>query len=99
MAWVPPGRPWIRRGGHAGHGENVELFTRTVQMNIGMGLGLLAFSVAIGALFAVVFAVAYGRVGGVSARLLSLYIAGGMLLSLYVVPNLKYPRQPTSVES
>ncbi|WP_409370952.1 CbtA family protein [Mycolicibacterium vanbaalenii] len=29
-------------GGHAGHGENVDLFTRTVQMNIGMGLGLLA---------------------------------------------------------
>ncbi|MDN4517393.1 MULTISPECIES: CbtA family protein [Mycolicibacterium] len=84
-------------GGHAGHGENVDLFTRTVQMNIGMGLGLLAFSVAIGALFAVVFAVAYGRVGDVSARLLSLYIAGGMLLSLYVVPNLKYPASPPAL--
>ncbi len=67
-------------------------------MNIGMGLGLLAFSVAIGALFAVVFAVAYGRVGDVSARLLSLYIAGGMLLSLYVVPNLKkYPASPPAL--
>lgn len=84
-------------GGHAGHAENVDLFTRTVQMNLGMGLGLLAFSVAIGALFAVVFAVAYGRVGDVSARLLSLYIAGGMLLSLYVVPNLKYPANPPAL--
>ena len=35
-----------------------------------------AFSVAMGALFAVVFAVAYGRVGNVSARLLSVYVAG-----------------------
>lgn len=84
-------------GGHVGHAEQVDLFTRTVQMNIGMGLGLLAFSVAIGALFAVVFAVAYGRVGNVSVRLLSLYIAVGMLLSLYVVPNLKYPANPPAL--
>ena len=84
-------------GGHGDHGPGVELFTRTVQMNIGMGFGVLAFSVAIGALFAVVFAVAYGRVGEVSARLLSMYIAGGMLLSLYVVPNLKYPANPPAL--
>ena len=68
-----------------------------MQTNIGMGLGVLAFSVAMGALFAVVFAVAYGRVGNVSARLLSLYVAGGMLVSLYVVPALKYPPNPPAV--
>jgi predicted cobalt transporter CbtA len=72
-------------------------FTRAVQMNIGMGMGVLLFSLAIGALFAVVFAVAHGRVGNVSARLLSLYVAGGMLLSLYVVPALKYPASPPAV--
>jgi hypothetical protein len=72
-------------------------FTRAVQMNIGMGLGVLLFSVAIAALFAVVFAVAYGRVGNVSARLLSVYVAGGMLLSLYVVPTLKYPASPPAL--
>ena len=92
-AWEAMASP----GGHAGHGEQVDLFTRTVQMNLGMGLGLLAFSVAIGALFAVVFAVAYGRVGDVSVRLLSLYIAGAMLLSLYVIPNLKYPANPPAL--
>ncbi|PWQ83569.1 cobalt transporter, partial [Enterococcus faecium] len=63
--------------GHS-HGDGGG-FTRAVQMNIGMGLGVLLFSLAISALFAVVFAVAYGRVGDISARLLSLYIAGGML--------------------
>ncbi|WP_422744312.1 CbtA family protein [Mycobacterium sp. WMMD1722] len=72
-------------------------FDRAVQMNIGMGLGVLLFSVAIAALFAVVFTVAYGRVGDVSARLLSVYVAGGMLLSLYVVPNLKYPASPPAL--
>jgi hypothetical protein len=79
------------------HAGGFEGFTRAVQMNIGMGFGVLAFSVAIGALFAVVFAVAYGRVGNISARLLSLYVAGGMLLSLFIVPALKYPPSPPAL--
>lgn len=83
-------------GGHH-HGGGFEGFTRGVQANIGMGLGVLAFSVAIAALFSVVFAVAYGRVGNISARLLSVYVAGGMLLSLYLVPALKYPPSPPAV--
>lgn len=85
-------------GGHGhSHGGDGGGFTRGVQMNIGMGLGVLLFSLAIGALFAVVFAVAYGRVGNISARLLSVYVAGGMLLSLYVVPSLKYPASPPAL--
>lgn len=84
--------------GHSHGGEGgFEGFTRAVQMNIGMGLGVLAFSVAIGALFAVVFAVTYGRVGNISARLTSLYVAGGMLLSLFIVPALKYPPSPPAL--
>jgi Probable cobalt transporter subunit (CbtA) len=82
---------------HGGHEHRAEVFTRGVQANIGLGFGVIAFSVAMGALFAVVFAVAYGRVGSVSARVLSLYVAGGMLLSLYVVPALKYPANPPAV--
>lgn len=79
------------------HGEDGGGFTRAVQMNIGLGFGVLLFSLAIAALFAVVFAVTYGRVGDISARLLSLYVAGGMLLSLYVVPSLKYPASPPAL--
>ena len=82
---------------HGAHEHGAEVFTRGIQANIGMGFGVLAFSVAMGALFAVVFAVTYGRVGDVSARLLSVYVAGGMLLSLYVVPALKYPANPPAV--
>jgi hypothetical protein len=88
-------------GAAAGHDHGgaggFEGFTRTVQMNIGMGLGVLLFSLAIGAIFAVVFAVAYGRVGDISARLLSLYVAGGMLLSVFIVPALKYPPSPPAL--
>jgi hypothetical protein len=89
----------LEAGAHAGHshGEAGGGFSRAVQMNIGLGLGVLLFSLAIGAIFAVVFAVAYGRVGAISARLLSVYVAGGMLLSLYVVPFLKYPASPPAL--
>jgi predicted cobalt transporter CbtA len=80
-----------------GHEHGVELFTRGVQANVGMGFGVLGFSVAMGALFAVVFCVAYGRVGNLSARALSLLVAGGMLLSGYVIPFLKYPANPPAV--
>ena len=81
-------------GGH-GHGEaGGELFSRGVQSTVGMGFGVLAFSVAMGALFAVVFAVTYGRVGNVSARALSVLLAGAMLISLWIVPALKYPPNP-----
>lgn len=83
---------------HAGgHDHSVELFSRGVQANIGMGFGVLAFGVAMGALFAVVYCVAYGRVGSLSPRLLSVLLAGGMFLSLYVIPFLKYPASPPAV--
>lgn len=87
-------------GGHGGHGHSHDGeggITRAIQMNVGLGLGLLAFSVAIGALFSVVYAVAYGRIGNASARMTSLYVAGGMLLSLYIVPSLKYPASPPAL--
>lgn len=82
---------------HGGHEHGIELFTRGVQANVGMGFGVLAFSVAMGALFAVVYCVAYGRVGNVSPRMLSLYVAGAMFLSLYVIPFLKYPPSPPAL--
>lgn len=83
-------------GGHS-HGEGVELFARSVQANVGMGFGVLAFSVGMGAILAVVFCAAYGRVGDISARTLSVLLAGATLLSLWIVPALKYPPNPPAV--
>jgi hypothetical protein len=80
-------------GGHS-HAEGGELFSRGIQSTIGMGFGVVLFSIAMSALFAVVFAVAYGRVGNVSARVLSVLVAAGMLISLWIVPAMKYPPNP-----
>jgi hypothetical protein len=59
-----------------------------------MGFGVLAFSVAMGALFAVVFCVAYSRATNLSARATAVLVAAGMLVSLWIVPALKYPPNP-----
>jgi hypothetical protein len=40
-----------------------EMFSRTVQGNLGIGLGMVLFGLAIGALFAVAYCLAWGRTG------------------------------------
>ena len=81
-------------GGHSHAEGGGELFSRGIQSTIGMGFGVVLFSIAMSALFAVVFAVVYGRVGNVSARVLSVLVAAGMLISLWIVPACKYPPNP-----
>jgi hypothetical protein len=74
-----------------------DLFSRTVQADVGMGLGLVLFGAAMGAILAVVYTVCLGRVGGLRARNLALLVAGGGFLGLYLVPFLKYPANPPAI--
>jgi Probable cobalt transporter subunit (CbtA) len=67
------------------HEHGAELFSRGVQANIGMGFAVLAFGVAIGALLAVAFVVAHGRVGSVRPRALAVLIAAAGFAAVYVV--------------
>jgi predicted cobalt transporter CbtA len=79
------------------HEHGTELFTRGVQANAGLGFGVLVFGVAMGTLFAVLFCVMYGRVGGVGPRVLSVLLATGALTAVYLVPFVKYPPNPPAV--
>jgi hypothetical protein len=83
-------------GAHDHHHE-IELFSRGVQANVGMGFGVLGFGVAMGALFAVAFIVVYTRTKSLSARALALVMAAAAFVSVYLVPYLKYPANPPSV--
>jgi Probable cobalt transporter subunit (CbtA) len=74
-----------------------DIFSRTIQQNVGIAFGLILFGIAMGALFAVVYSVAVKRVGNVSPRNLTLLVAGGMFLGMYLVPSLKYPANPPSI--
>lgn len=86
------------------HEHGVELFTRGVQANAGLGFGVLVFGVAMGALFAVLFCLTYGAPAraGVSAknpgaRLFSMLLAAGAFVAVYLAPFVKYPSNPPAV--
>ena len=74
-----------------------DIFSRTIQANVGIGVGMIAFGAAMGALFAVTYALYLGRVGGVRARTLALLIAAGGFAAMYLVPFIKYPANPPSI--
>jgi hypothetical protein len=77
--------------------EGPEIFSRAVQANLGIGVGIVLFGVAMGALFAVAYAVCLGRVGNLRPRTLSMLVAGGGFLGIYLVPFVKYPANPPSI--
>jgi predicted cobalt transporter CbtA len=74
-----------------------DIFSRTIQANIGIGTGMILFGAAIGALFAVVYAVLLGRVGNLRPRTLAVLVALFGFLGIYLVPFLKYPANPPSI--
>lgn len=72
-----------------------ELFSRTIQENIGLAAGLVVFGMALGALLAVVFTlVQRGSGRHIRPRTLALLLAGAAFVSVYLVPFLKYPANP-----
>ena len=58
-------------------------FSRSVQQNVGIGIGMILFGVAMGALFAVVYSVTVGRVGTLSPRNLALAPGRWLFLGVY----------------
>jgi predicted cobalt transporter CbtA len=74
-----------------------DIFSRTIQGNLGIGVGMILFGAAMGALFAVAYAIYLGRVGNLRPRTLALLVAGGGCLGFYLVPFVKYPANPPSI--
>lgn len=77
--------------------EDPEIFSRSVQGGIGLLTGLVSVGAGLGALFAVLFAFANGRIGQLRPGATSVVVAFFGWLSVYVVPALKYPANPPSV--
>jgi len=74
-----------------------DIFSRTIQANIGIGVGMILFGIAMGALYGVAYTVCLGRVGNIRARTLAVLVAAGGFLGFYLVPYLKYPANPPSI--
>jgi len=79
------------------HEHGIELFTREVQANAGLGFGVLLFGLAMGALFAVAFCVVCARAKSHAPRLLSVQLAAAAFIAIYLVPFVKYPPNPPAV--
>lgn len=80
---------------HAGgESDGAELVSRGLQATVGLGAALVVFAVAIGGLFALAYAVAYGRIGALSPRATAAVLAAGAFLVVFLVPFLKYPANP-----
>jgi hypothetical protein len=77
--------------------DGPDIFSRTVQADIGIGVGMIFFGMAMGALFAIAYAICLGRVGRLRPRNLALLVALGGFLGVYFVPFVKYPANPPSI--
>jgi predicted cobalt transporter CbtA len=74
-----------------------DIFSRHVQRNIGIGVGMIAFGIAMGAMVAVVFALCLGRTGRVRPKPLALLVAAAGYVTVYLVPFAKYPANPPAI--
>jgi hypothetical protein len=68
-----------------------------VQDSAGLGTGAILYGVAMGGIFALVFAAAYGRIGLRTARGTAALLGLLGFVGIYLVPLLKYPANPPAI--
>lgn len=79
--------------------EEPELVSRATQATTGLATALLVYGTAVGGIFALVFAFAYGRLGDLGARATAALLAAAAFVAVVLVPQLKYPANPPAVGS
>jgi predicted cobalt transporter CbtA len=80
-----------------GEAPEPEMISRRVQKSFGLLTGVVVYGTAIGGLFGLAFAFAYGRLGTTHPRTLSAVLAAMGFVAIVLVPTLKYPANPPSV--
>jgi predicted cobalt transporter CbtA len=76
-----------------------EVVSRGVQRTLGLLTGTVTMGVALGGLFALVFAWGYGLLGAAGARATAALLALAAFVSITLVPFTKYPANPPTVGS
>ncbi|GAA1818110.1 CbtA family protein [Planosporangium flavigriseum] len=74
-----------------------ELVSRTIQSTIGLATAVVVYGAALGGLFALALAVAYGRLGRLPARPTALLVAAAGFVAVELAPFLTYPPNPPAV--
>ena len=81
----------------SGEAPHAEVVSRTVQSSIGLATGACLYGVALGGLFALVFAGVYGRVSRAGPARTAVGLAAAGFVVLYLVPFVKYPPNPPAI--
>lgn len=81
----------------AGEAPEPELVGRAVQSSWGLFTGVMVYSIAIGGLFSLLAASAWGRLGRLGPRSSAALLAAASFVAVYLVPFLKYPANPPSI--
>ncbi|RKS73773.1 putative cobalt transporter CbtA [Motilibacter peucedani] len=74
-----------------------ELVSRTVQSTLGLLTATTVFSVGLGGVYALAYALVQGRLGRLGARATAALTALGGFLAVYALPALKYPANPPAI--
>src|SRR5215470_8208255 len=77
--------------------DEVEVFSRGIQRNVGIGVGMLFFGLAMGGLAVVAYLVIPRRARGLRRRGRAALVAAPGFVSLYLIPFVKYPANPPAV--
>src|ERR1700750_3347944 len=75
----------------AGEMPEPELVSRDLQSTWGLFTGVMLYGIALGGIFSLLSAYAWGRMGRLTARASSALLAAGAFVVIYLVPFLKYP--------
>ncbi|GAA3114278.1 CbtA family protein [Rhizobium viscosum] len=81
----------------AGAAAEPEIVSRGTQAGLGLFTGVMAYSIAVGGLFALVFTFVHGRFSSLSVRGTSAVIAIAAFVAIVIVPAIKYPANPPAV--
>jgi hypothetical protein len=74
-----------------------EIVSWSVQRGAGLLTAYIVYGAAIGGVFSLVFALAYGRVNGCDPKALSALLAFAGFVAMVLVPGLKYPANPPAI--
>jgi predicted cobalt transporter CbtA len=78
-------------------GGESPLVSRGTQKGVGLLTASVVYGLALGGIFALVFAFVYGRVLHISPARTALWLAAAAFVVIYLVPFVKYPPNPPAV--
>lgn len=71
--------------------------SREVQSTLGLFVAIVTYSLAMGGIFALVYAFCMGRLGKANPKMLPVLLALAAFVIIYLVPALKYPPNPPAI--